>query len=154
MVKKRKVILDEALDQEKIKEWEDIVSYMEEYFYELEKYRPQGEEWISYYKSARGYFKYSNRLPEEKFDHFGKLDYKLWEWILKTVKSTSYAALSGGLFFRHSQVEHFCSKASFYRSRKKFSKLKLLLDTPFKDYYILNPDYILKLYNPKNKNAE
>ena len=150
MAKKRKIIGVSEKKSPKESISEEIVTYMDQYFKDLEKYRPNGDEWISYYKSARGFFKYSNRLPEEKFHNFNISDYKLWEWILKTVKSTGHAALSGGLFFKHSKVDDFCSKASFYRSRKKFIELKLLLETPFKDYYIINPEYVIKLFNPKN----
>ncbi len=45
--------------------------------------------------------------------------------------------------------EDICSERSYYKSKKKFLELELLIKTPFKDYYILNPLYILKLYSPK-----
>lgn len=148
MTKKRKII-NPPVPEETFEVDPGIVAYMEEYFAKIEKYRPEGDSWVAYYKSSRGFFKYSNRLPEDKFKYFKLMDYKLWEWILKTIKSTREPALSGGLHFRFSKVSHFCSSPSFYRSRAKFLDLGLLLDTPFKDYYILNPDFIIKLYNPK-----
>src|SRR5690554_5575228 len=101
-------------ENSKEQEWKEIVEYMEKYFGDLEKYRPNGDDWIAYYKSARGYFKHSNRLPEEKFNNFKEKDYMLWEWILKTVKGSSHAAVSGGLYFRYRSVEDFCSRSSFY----------------------------------------
>ena len=150
MTKKRKIIKEVLLEESKIEEWEKLREHVENYFQDIEKYRPDGDDgWISYYKSARGFFKYYNRLPSIKFDDFGKIDYKLWEWILKTVKPSGEPAMSGGLFFRHSKVDDFCSKASFYRSRKRFVHLQLLIKTPFKDYYIINPEYVIKLFNPK-----
>ena len=103
---------------------------------------------FSYYKSLRGYFKHSSILTDIKLNDFGIIDFRLWEWILTEVKSGRNTVESGGLFFRYEKVNHLCKERSYYKTKKLFLELELLVETPFKDYYILNPKYIIKLYNP------
>lgn len=103
---------------------------------------------FSYYKSLRGYFKHSSILTDIKLNDFGIIDFRLWEWILTEVKSGRNTVESGGLFFRYERVKHLCKERSYYKTKKLFLELELLVETPFKDYYILNPQYIIKLYNP------
>lgn len=102
-----------------------------------------------FYKSLRGYFKHSIILTDIKEQEFKYVDYRIWDRILTNIKSSHEPSVSGGLFFRYEDYKDFCSLRSFYRTKKKYLDLKLLIETPFKDYYILNPLYVIKLYNPK-----
>jgi hypothetical protein len=106
---------------------------------------------FTYYKSLRGYFKHSSLLTDIILQDFGIVDYRLWFWIMTMVKAGRNPVNSGGLFFRYEMVEHLCKKRSYYNTKKLFLKLGLLVETPFKDYYILNPQYIIKLYSINKK---
>lgn len=109
---------------------------------------------FSYYKSLRGYFKHSILLTDIKQEEFGIVDYKIWERILTDIRSGRNPTESGGLYLRYKTYEDICSERSYYKTRRKFLDLELLVKTPFKDYYILNPMYIIKMYNPKLKKEE
>ena len=93
-------------------------------------------------------------LTSIKEKEFGVVDYRVWERILTKIKSGRIPAQSGGLFFRFSDYSDLCVERSWYRCRVKLISLELLIPTPFKDYYILNPAFIIKLYNPKAKKEE
>lgn len=106
---------------------------------------------FAYYKSLRGYFKHSILLTDIKQEEFGIVDYKIWERILTNIRSGRSPVSSGGLFLNYNDYTDICSKRSYYKTRRKFLELELLIKSPFKSYYILNPTYIIKLYNPKIK---
>jgi hypothetical protein len=106
---------------------------------------------FSYYNSLRGYFKHSSLLTDMILEDFGIVDYRLWFWIITKIKSGRNPVDSGGLFFRYEMVDHLCKERSYYSTKKLLLKLGLLVETPFKDYYILNPQYIIKLYSTNKK---
>lgn len=128
-----------------------LPAWVEKYYREIIRSSSLNGVSFSYYKSLRGYFKHSILLTDIKQQEFGIVDYRIWERILTGVKSGRNPAESGGLFLRYGTYSDLCSERSYYKTRRKFLDLELLLKTPFKDYYILNPMYIIKLYNPKMK---
>lgn len=128
-----------------------LVTWVEQYYRDIVRKSNVNGVSFSYYKSLRGYFKHSIILTDIKQQEFTITDYRIWERILTMIKSGRNPVESGGLHFRHQKFEDICGRSSFYTTRRKFLKLELLIKTPFKDYYILNPAYIIKLYNPKIK---
>ena len=134
-----------------------LPSWLESYYKEAEKVSSLNGIKFSYYKSLRGYFRHSILLTDIKQQEFGLVDYKVWERILTKTISGRNPRESGGLFFRYKDYTDMCSERSWFATKKKLLKLELLLATPFKDFYILNPRYIIKMYNPKmngNENSE
>lgn len=127
---------------------QNLVEYVELFYHKLLKKAKLGDVYFSYYKSLRGYFKHSIVLTEIKEKNFSGSDYKIWERLLTKVKGSKMPSQSGGLFLRFKDFKDICSQRSFYYAKKKFVELELIIETPFKDYYILNPKYIIKLYNP------
>jgi len=136
------------------KDEELLGAWVEQYYRELIKSSSLNGVSFSYYQSLRGYFKHSILLTDIKLHDFGLVDFKIWEWILTNIKSSRNPVESGGLYFRYSKVEHLCKERSYYNTKKLLLNLELLIETPFKDYYILNPKFIIKLYNPKVKKSE
>lgn len=133
------------------KENEEMVAYVEEFWREIRKTSTIKGITFSYYKSLRGYFKHSILLTDIKQQEFGLNDYKVWERMLTSVKGSHNVVKSGGLYLRFKDYEDICSESAFYKSRRKFLKLGLILETPHKYYFILNPLYIVKVYNPSPK---
>ena len=131
------------------KEKQLLSSWVEDYYSELIKSSVIKGVNVSYYKSLRGYFRHSILLTDLKLNEFGLVDYKVWEQILTLIKSSRNASESGGLFFRYSRFEEVCKRRAFYNTKKKFIDLELLITTPFKDFYLINPQYVIKLYNPE-----
>jgi len=134
--------------------YELLPAYVEKYYKEILKSSNINGISFSYYKSLRGYFKHSIILTDIKQQEFGVVDYKIWERILTMIKSGRNPVESGGLRMKYETFKDICSKRAYYNTRKKLLSLELLIETPFKHYYILNPRYIIKLYNPKNKSEE
>jgi len=135
-------------------EVEDLRVYVENYYDEQLKVARINNTKIKFYKSLRGYYKHSILLTDIKRSDFGSIDYILWEEILGKVKSSSDVLISGGLYFRVGDYVKICSSSSFFRSKAKFIDLGLLLPTPFKGYYILNPQYVIKVYVQELKEVE
>ena len=135
-------------NEDKLNEW------VTDYFQSILKNSNVNGVKFSYYQSLRGYFKHSIILTDIKQQDFGLVDYRLWDWILTNVKSGHNPAESGGIRFRYSKVSHLCKERAYFNSKAKFIKLGLLLKTPFKDFYILNPKYVIKLYNPTDKESD
>lgn len=134
---------------------EDLLpAYVEKYYREAERNSVKNGVRFSFYKSLRGYFRHSIILTDIKQHEFNIVDYRIWDRILTSVKGGRNPVESGGLFFKYSNYTDICSERSYYKTRRKFLELELLLKTPFKDYYILNPKYIIKLYNPKMNEEE
>lgn len=124
--------------------------YVEDYYREQLKTAQVKNNTIQFYKSLRGYFKHSIRLTDIKREEFTATDYMLWDTLLTNVKSSSDVLVSGGLYFRFKEYGAYCCESSFYTSRKKYVDLGLLIVTPFKGYYIINPEYIIKVYIEDN----
>lgn len=127
---------------------QDNVDYVEAYYKALLKTAKIGDLYFSYYKSLRGYFKHSIVLTQIKEENFSGIDYRVWERLLTSIKGSKNPAEAGAIWFRYKYFKDICSKRSFYYCKKKFVDLELLIETPFKDYFILNPKYIIKLFNP------
>ena len=133
----------------KLDNYDLISEWVEAYYKGIEKTsKLDNGTKFSYYKSLRGYFKHSSLLTDIKLNEFGLVDYRVWESILTKVKSSHNAVESGGVFMRFKLFEDICSERSYFSTKKKLLDLKLIGKTPFKDYYILNPLYVIKLYNP------
>jgi hypothetical protein len=126
-------------------------SWVDDYYDNVRRESSIGGIPFTYYKSLRGYFKHSSLLTDIILQDFGIVDYRLWFWIMTMIKAGRNPVNSGGLFFRYEMVEHLCKKRSYYNTKKLLLKLGLLVETPFKDYYILNPQYIIKLYSINKK---
>jgi hypothetical protein len=139
-------------EQEKdLKVTQELVNYVDAYYRSVTKESSIGGVTFAYYKSLRGYFKHSILLTDIKRQEFGFIDYKLWEEILTRVRSGKNPVESGGIFLKYPDFKGVCSESAFYKSRNKFLKLKLLIETPFFNYFILNPTYIIKVYIPEPK---
>ena len=123
----------------------DKVEYVENYFKQVRKTAIIRNVKFDYYKSLRGYYKHSSLLSDIKLKEFNCSDYKLWEAIMVKVPYGSNPVVNGGLDLRYKDYKEHLSKNSFYESRQKFIDLELLIETPFKNYFILNPLYILKV---------
>ncbi len=136
------------------KDTELLPAYVEQYYSDIIRKSNINGVSFAYYKSLRGYFKHSIILTDIKQQEFGLVDYKIWERVLTIVKSGKNPVESGGVYLKYDDYSAFCSERSYYKTRRKLLDLDLLVKTPFKNYYILNPMYIIKLYNPqiaKNK---
>lgn len=131
-----------------------LPAYVEKYYREIIRSSSLNGVSFNYYKSLRGYFKHSIILTDIKQQEFGIVDYRIWDRILTGIKSGRNPVESGGLYLRYKDYTDICSKRSYYKTRKKYLELSLILKTPFKDYYILNPAFIIKLYNPSIKSEE
>lgn len=134
--------------------YEDITlleSWLEQYYKEAEKVSSLNGIKFSYYKSMRGYFRHSIILTDIKEKEFGLVDYKVWERVLTKTKSGRNPMESGGLFFRYKDYSDLCSERAWFNTKKKLIDLELLVATPFRDFFVLNPRYIIKMYNPKMK---
>lgn len=142
---------------EKGKEYELLALYVDDYYRGLIKTSKIGGNTFQYYKSLRGYFKHSHVLTDIKEQEFTVTDYKVWERILTKVKASHNPVESGGLFLKAKDFKDIASRRAFYATRKKLIDLGLLVATPFKYYFILNPTYVIKLYSPSQwpqKNKE
>ena len=135
-------------------EIDNVVSWVDDYYKNIIKNSKINGVSFSYYKSLRGYFKHSILLTDIKQQEFGLVDYKIWERILTETKASNNPMQSGCVKFKYEYFKDICSSSSFYKTKQKFLRLDLLLPTPYRGYYILNPRYIIKLYNPKVKLAE
>ena len=127
---------------------EDLLNWVEKYYAKIEKKSNINGSDFFFYKSMRGYFRHSILLTDIKVKEFGPMDYKIWDIVLTKIKSGKNPAESGGFYFRIEDFKGVCSRRSFYASKRKFLELKLILKTPFKNYYLINPLYIIKLYAP------
>ena len=135
-------------------EIEKIVAWVETYYRNIiRKAKIQGIP-FAYYKSLRGYWKHATILNDILNDEFGAVDFKIWNRILLNIKSSRSPFESGGFFLKYKDYEDICSVRAYYKTRKKLLDLSLIVKTPFKGYYILNPRYVIKLYNPKLKKEE
>lgn len=130
------------------KEYEILSTWVTSYYSKIKRKSTLNGVEFSYYKSLRGYFKHSILLTDIKQKEFGLADYKIWERMLTHIKSGRDPVESGGMFMSYSKFRDICSERSYYASKKKFLDLELILETPFSKYFILNPMYIIKLYNP------
>lgn len=133
------------------KKAELLAAYVEGYYKDIVKTSKINGNVFSYYKALRGYFRHANILTDIKQEEFTVNDYKVWERILTSIKSSHNPVESGGLYFRYDDYKDICSRRAFYNTRRKLLELKLLIKTPFMHYYILNPAYVIKLYNPSSK---
>ena len=131
-----------------------LPAWVEKYYREIVRNSNLNGVSFSYYKSLRGYFKHSILLTDIKQQEFNIVDYRIWERILTNLRSGRNPVQGGGLYLKYIDYSDLCSERSYYKTKRKFLELKLLLKTPFKHYYILNPVYIIKLYNPKVKPKE
>lgn len=129
-------------NDDKLNDW------INNYYESIIKVSKIGGNKVTYYQALRGYFRHSIILTDIKLQEFGLVDYRIWDWILTEIKSSHNPYESGGIRLRYGKVKHICSERAFYSTKSKLIKLKLLIKTPFKDFYILNPRYIIKLYNP------
>ena len=131
-------------------DYDNLILWVEEYFNKTKRTSSVNGIKYSYYHSLRGYFKHATILTDIKEKEFGLSDYKIWERLLTRIKSSKNPIESGGLFFRYKDYSDICSESSFYSTKKKLLKLELLIETPFNFYYIINPRYIVKAYNPSS----
>jgi len=131
-----------------------LVTWVEEYYGKLKKTSTFGGKKYSYYGSLRGYFKHSSVLTESLEKELFGVEYKIWFRMLTNVKSGHNVATSGGLFFRYEDYDDLCGVRAWQKARKKFVDMEIFIETPFNDYYILNPKYIVKMYNPKEQQEE
>ena len=133
---------------EEFDDFEFLNDWVDRYYKGLEKQYTLNGVKINYYQSLRGYFRHAIILTDIKEKEFQISDYKIWERILTKVKAGRVPAESGGVFMRYSLFKDLCSERSYYSTKKKLLELELLLETPFKNYFILNPKYVIKLYAP------
>lgn len=131
-----------------------LAAWVEQYYDGLVKSSSISGVKVAYYKSLRGYFRHSIILTDIKLQEFGLVDYKIWEGILTLIKSSRSPVISGGLYFKYERFEDVCKRRSFYKTKRKLLDLGLLIKTPFKDFYLLNPLYAIKLYAPEQSNKE
>jgi hypothetical protein len=129
-----------------LKEINHLRLYVEDFYRKELKTAKIKNNTIQFISSIRGYFKHSIRLTDIKRLDFVSTDYLIWETLLTRIKASDDFVVSGGLYFKYSDYEDLCCESSFYASKKKFINLKLLLPTPFRSYYILNPEYVIKVY--------
>lgn len=134
-----------ALDKDLLPAW------VEKYYRKIIRNSSLNGVSFAYYKSLHGYFNHSILLTDIKQQEFGIVDYKIWDRILTNIRSGRNPVESGGLFLKYDDYKDICSERSYYKTRRKLLELDLLIKSPFKNYYILNPMYIIKLYNPKVK---
>ena len=120
--------------------------FVEDYYREQQRVARINNNTIKFYSSLRGYFRHSIRLTDLKRLDFTSTDYLVWETVLTRIKSSSDVVVSGGLYFRYADYKDLCCESSFYSAKKKFLKLSLFIVTPFRSYYILNPEYVIKVY--------
>lgn len=94
----------------------------------------------------------SNLLVEIMLDDMINIERRLFLKILLDIKRGYDAIDSGGLFLNYENYSDVCGKTSFYKAKNKFLELKLLLPVKSsKKYFILNPRYVIRMYNPKDK---
>ncbi len=137
-----------------VKEFEKLIAWVEQYYREIIRKSKIDGVSFAYYKALRGYFKHSTILTTIKDAEFTIVDYKIWERILSNMKSSRNPVESGGLFLRYKDYQDICCERAYYSTRRKFLDLELLVNTPFKGYFVLNPQYVIKLYNPKLKKED
>lgn len=125
---------------------EHLRLWVEDYYRQKIKNSNIGTAKYKYYHSTKGYYKTKVIVDDIIENNFLGVDTSLWFGFMKSIKKGSDALESGGGFLRYKQYGHKCSQSSFYASRTKFIDLGLIIETPFKGYYILNPEFIIKLY--------
>lgn len=131
-----------------------LVTWVDEYYRKRKKTSTFGGKKYSYYGSLRGYFKHSSILTDVLEKELFGVEYKIWFRMISNVKSGHEPVSSGGLFFKYEDYDDLCGKRNWQRCRKKFIDLNILIETPFKDYYVVNTQYIVKMYNPKEQEEE
>lgn len=127
--------------------------WVEDYYRPLLKNASINNSVVPYYFKLKGYYKTKEIVDDIIASDFFGVDTLIWFTFLKSIKKSSDPLNSGGGFLRYKDYKDKCSQSSFYMSRSKFIKLELIIETPFVGYYILNPEYIIKL-TPKNSKED
>jgi len=119
------------------------LEYVREYFESRRKEVYLNNMSIQFYVRLKGYIKIHNRLSDIKLEHFGKHEYILFEEVLSKLSYNSMPYFSGALYLREKDSR--LNKNVFYKARNKLVKLDILVSTPFRSFYIVNPDYVIKM---------
>jgi hypothetical protein len=120
--------------------------WMEDYYRRELKDARIGKTKIKFVKSLRGYYKVAVSLDDVQINNFAPTDYVLWSVLVKNLKRSVDPVVSGGCFFRYKDYRDYCGETAFYKSRNNFVSLGLLIETPFKAYYVVNPKYVIKIF--------
>lgn len=104
------------------------------------------------YNNSKWNAPFANSLLEIMFEEMNLQELRLFLKILLNVKRGYDPITSGGLFLTYADYNNICSDTTFYKAKAKFIQLKLLIPVKSdKKYFILNPRYVIKMYNPKDK---
>tara|TARA_R100000781_G_scaffold113591_1_gene82394 strand:- start:5245 stop:5667 length:423 start_codon:yes stop_codon:yes gene_type:complete len=128
---------------------EKLYGWVDSYYNAIRREILRNGERYEFYGSSRGFFKHSSSITDVLEKEFVCVDYKIWFRLLGKIKRGRNPVESGGLFFRYDDYKDISSERKWYETKGKLLELELLVKTPFRDYYILNPKHIIKIYNPK-----
>ena len=113
---------------------------------------PVGDGFYYTYNKSKWNAPISNMAIEMMRFDMSDVERLLFLDILLKVKRGYDVIESGGIFLYYSDYKDTCGQTSFYKAKKKFIKLGMLLPVnSHKKYFILNPRYVIKLYNPKDQ---
>ena len=101
------------------------------------------------YSTNKGKFGFSNILCGILRNDFSNVEVKLFISMLGEVDQTREFEKSGIVDCRYDPYSDVCSHVTFYNALRKYAEYKLLIPTPEKRYYILNPLYINKFFKEK-----
>ncbi len=88
------------------------------------------------------YYSCSYSLSILKLKHFKGVDYMLWESICGLAKGDGTVE-KAMVTLKYELFKDICQQRAYYKSRKLFIDLKLLIPSNVKGKYFLNPDFVL-----------
>ena len=117
-------------------------------YWEGKKYRcgeEKDEVWYSY-ASHVGKYSRSNILDQILVAEFSPIEVYLWTAMMSTVKQSRDYIKSGVIFLTYPDFQEVCSDRVFVETKRKFVEFELLIPTPHKKWFIINPLHTSKYY--------
>lgn len=112
---------------------------------------PSGEGYYFTYNNSKFNSPTSGILNEIMLNDMNDVQRKLFLAVLVSVQRGHSFVNNGGLFFEYKNYKDIIGRNSFYKAKKKFIELELLIPVKSnKKYFILNNRYVVKMYNPKD----
>jgi hypothetical protein len=113
---------------------------------------PNGDGYYFTYNNSKFNAPTSGILNEIMVNDMNDVQRLLFLMIISSISRGNNMIQNGGLFLEYKNYKGVIGKNSFYKAKKKFIELELLLPVNSnKKYFILNNRYIVKMYNPKNE---
>ena len=113
---------------------------------------PNGEGHYFTYNNSKFNSPTSGILNEIMVNDMNDVQRLLFLKILVSIGRGHNLITNGGLFLEYNDYKGIIGRNSFYKAKKRFVELELLIPVKSnKKYFILNNRHVVKMYNPKDK---